>query len=226
MDGHESFIAAAAFEPEPTAVAAARRFVRETLNSWQLSGRDDLMVDDAVLLTSELVTNAVVHAGTGVELTCRLNGAAVEVSVLDRHPARMIPDPPSGGAEADRPNGRGLLLPGALSSSWGVTYAPTAKVVWFRLGLGSGPGGAPAATPADDETRTGGGPPEHFGPGEFSSPAIERSGADRLPGGCHELLGHAVELASAAVAADAVYALIPDEEGELKIRAAAGRGAA
>ena len=225
MDRHEGFIATAAFEPEQTAVAAARRFVRETLNSWQLSGRDDL-VADAVLLTSELVTNAIVHAGTGVTLTCRLNGAAVEVSVLDRHPARMIPDPPGGRAEADRPNGRGLLLPGALSSSWGVTYAPTAKVVWFRLGLSSRPDGAPTAAPAGDEARTGAGPPNGFELGEFSLPAVERSGADRLRGGYHELLGHAVELASAAVAADAVYALIPDEEGELRIRAAAGRGAA
>ncbi len=146
--------------------------------------------------------------------------------MLDRHPARMIPDPPSGRAEADRPIGRGLQLPGVLSSSWGVTYAPTAKVVWFRLGLGSRPCGAPAATPSDDETRTGAGPPNGFEPGEFASPALERSGADRLPGGYQELLGHAVELASAAVAADAVYALIPDEEGELRIRAAAGRGAA
>jgi len=68
VDGHEDLVAAAAFEPEPTAAAAARRFVRETLNSWQLSGRDDI-VADAVLLTSELVTNAVVHAGTSVQLT-------------------------------------------------------------------------------------------------------------------------------------------------------------
>ena len=141
MDGHEGRVAAAVFEPEPAAVAAARSFVRETLNSWQLSGRDDL-VADAVLLTSELVTNALVHAGTGIQLTCRLDGVAVEVSVLDRHPARMIPDPSSGSAEADRPGGRGLLLPGALSSSWGVTYTPAAKVVWFRLGLGARPDGA------------------------------------------------------------------------------------
>ena len=225
MDGHQGFIAAAAFEPEPTAVAAARHFVRETLNSWQLPGRDDL-VADAVLLTSELVTNAIVHAGTGVELTCRLNGAALEVSVLDRHPARMIPDPPGGRAEADRPNGRGLLLPGALSSSWGVTYAPTAKVVWFRLRLSSRPGGAPAAAPAADGPRPGAEPSNGFEPGESSSPAVERSGADWLHGGYYELLGHAVERASAAVAADAAYALIPDEEGALRIRAAAGHGAA
>jgi len=224
VDGHEGLVAAAAFEPEPTAAAAARRFVRETLTSWQLSDRDDL-VADAVLLTSELVTNAVVHAGTAVQLTCRLDGAAVEVSVLDGHPARMIPDPPSGAAEAHRPNGRGLLLPGALSSSWGVTYAPTAKVVWFRLGLGARPDGAPAAAPAVDEALTAAGRPSGFEPGGFSSPAVERGGADRLQGGYHELLGHAVELANAAVAADAVYALIADEDGELRMRAAAGHGA-
>jgi serine phosphatase RsbU (regulator of sigma subunit)/anti-sigma regulatory factor (Ser/Thr protein kinase) len=224
VDGHEGLVAAAAFEPEPTAAAAARRFVRETLTSWQLSDRDDL-VADAVLLTSELVTNAVVHAGTAVQLRCRLDDAAVEVSVLDAHPARMIPDPPSGAAEAHRPNGRGLLLPGALSSSWGVTYAPTAKVVWFRLGLGARPDGAPAAAPAADEALTAAGRPSGFEPGGFSSPAVERGGADRLQGGYHELLGHAVELANAAVAADAVYALIADEDGELRMRAAAGHGA-
>ena len=78
MDGHEARVTAAAFEPEPTAVAAARRFVQETLNSWQLSGHDEL-VADAVLLTSELVTNALVHAGTSIQLTCRLDDAAVEV---------------------------------------------------------------------------------------------------------------------------------------------------
>ena len=225
MDGHERRVAAAAFEPEPTAVAAARRFVRETLNSWQLSGRDDV-VADAVLLTSELVTNALVHAGTGVQLTCRLDGAAVEVSVLDRHPARMIPDPPSGSAEADRPAGRGLLLSGALSSSWGVTYAPAAKVVWFRLGLGARPGGAPAAVPDVGEALTAAGRSNGFEPGEFSLAAGKRGGADRLQAGYHELLSHAVELASAEVAADAVYALIPDEDGELRIQAVAGHGAA
>ena len=220
MDGHEGRVAAAAFEPEPTAVAAARRFVRETLNSWQLSGRDDL-VADAVLLTSELVTNALVHAGTSIQLTCRLDGAAVEVSVLDRHPARMIPDPPSGSAEADRPGGRGLLLPGALSSSWGVSYAPTAKVVWFRLGLDAQSDRAPAV----GEALVAAGRPNGFTPGEYSSPEGIGRGADRLQGGYQELLGQAVELAGAEVAADAVYALAADEDGELRIRAAAEHGA-
>ncbi len=145
-DEHENLVATAAFQPEPAAAAAARRFVRETLNSWQLPCRDDL-VSDAVLLTSELVTNAVVHAGTGIQVVCRLDRASVEVSVLDRHPARMIPDPPSGSARSDRPSGRGLLLPGALSSSWGVAYGPAAKVVWFRLALRARPGCTRAELP-------------------------------------------------------------------------------
>jgi serine phosphatase RsbU (regulator of sigma subunit)/anti-sigma regulatory factor (Ser/Thr protein kinase) len=147
-DEHEDLVATAAFRPEPAAVAAARRFVRETLSSWQLPCRDDL-VSDAVLLTSELVTNAVVHAGTAVQVACRRQGADVEVSVLDRHPAGIIPDAPDGSAGTDRPSGRGLLLPGALSSSWGVTYAPAAKVVWFRLALRALPDGAPAGLPGD-----------------------------------------------------------------------------
>src|SRR5262249_62372060 len=103
-DGPRARVAEAVFEPVPRAVADARRFIRNTLISWGLSGRDDL-VADAVLLASELVTNAIVHAGTRVQLTCRLHGASVEVSVLDRHPARVIPDPPGAAAEAHRPNG-------------------------------------------------------------------------------------------------------------------------
>src|SRR5215471_15870391 len=135
-------VAAAGFDPEPSAVATARCFVRDTLVSWGLPGRDDV-VTDAVLLASELVTNAIVHAGTAVELTCRFNGATVEISVLDRHPARVIPDPPGAAADVARPSGRGLLLPAALSSSWGVTYASAAKVIWFRLGS-AGPAAGPA----------------------------------------------------------------------------------
>ena len=138
--------AVADFEPDPAAVAAARRFVRETLISWGLSYVDD-RVADAVLLASELVTNAIVHAGTPVQLTCRLDGPTVEVSVLDRHPARVIPDPPSAGVDVDRPSGRGLLLPAALSSSWGVTYASAAKMIWFRLGPDAAADGPAAAGP-------------------------------------------------------------------------------
>ncbi len=223
MDGRQNLVAAADFDPEPAAAAAARRFVRETLISGGMSHDDDL-VTDAVLLASELVTNAVVHAGTPVQLTCRVDGTNVEVSVLDRHPARVIPEPPAATAVVDRPSGRGLLLPAALSSSWGVTYAASAKAIWFRLG--------PDAGYAEPE------PGADAGPGGVETPAMPGSGpreagpaaraqrrtADLLQLGYDELLGHAVELAREAAGADAAYALIADEDGELRMRAAVGGG--
>jgi serine phosphatase RsbU (regulator of sigma subunit)/anti-sigma regulatory factor (Ser/Thr protein kinase) len=220
VHGHQDLSAEAAFEPEPTAVADARRFVRNTLTSWGLSERGDL-VADAVLLASELVTNAIVHAGTPVQLTCRRDGANVEVSVLDRHPARVIPDPPGTAAEVDRPSGRGLLLPAALSSSWGVTYAPAAKVIWFRLGP-DGADGHAASGPAVDEALAAAGHADVGGP----APGADQAARDLLTLSYDELLAYAVSLAREAVAADAAYALIADEGGELRMRAAAGRGVA
>ena len=148
LEARDDLVATAAYQPVPAAAAAARRFVRDTLCSWELAGehglsRDeraeqDALVDDAVLLTSELVTNAVLHAGTPVQVTCRLLGdlsdGAVEIAVLDRRPAQIRPDRPHTAAEAaERTNGRGLQLPSELASAWGVTYARAAKAVWFRL---------------------------------------------------------------------------------------------
>jgi serine phosphatase RsbU (regulator of sigma subunit)/anti-sigma regulatory factor (Ser/Thr protein kinase) len=220
VDEDQDFCAAADFEPDPAAVAAARCFVCDTLISWGLPD-DDIRVTDAVLLASELVTNAIVHAGTRVQLTCRMNTETVEISVLDRHPARMIPDPPSAADQVDRPSGRGLLLPAALSSSWGVTYASAAKVIWFRLGPDAGSHRhaptAPAVAASLAAERTGtdlGGP----------APTGRPGGRDLLQLGYDELLGHAVTLAREAVGADAAYALVADEDGELRMRAAAGRG--
>src|SRR5580704_8438024 len=125
VQARDDLVATAAYQPEPAAAAAARRFVRDTLRTWQVVGRSasqDELVDDAVLLTSELVTNAVVHAGTPVQVTCRLAHGAVEVVVLDRHPVQLVPDrEPRDSSGAERTSGRGLMLPAELASSWGVT---------------------------------------------------------------------------------------------------------
>ena len=147
MKGRKDLVASAAYLPEPAAVAAARKFVRDTLRSWLDTApgaeADGGLVDDAVLLTSELVTNAVVHAGTQVQVTCKLAAGAVEVVVRDSHPARMVPGPaPDDTVPAERTGGRGLLLPSALAAAWGVSYGTDAKAVWFRMGLPGAPGGA------------------------------------------------------------------------------------
>jgi GAF domain-containing protein/anti-sigma regulatory factor (Ser/Thr protein kinase) len=347
--GRSDLAASAAYQPEPAAAAAARRFVRQILQSWDIAARTwdpDRLVDDAVLLTSELVTNAVVHAGTSLDVTCRLTSGELEVAVRDRHPARSLPDIPKA-ASISAERGRGLLLPSVLASSWGVTYARTAKAVWFRLSLardrdrGASDGAAsppPATTAAGgandawaeeawaeeawteeawtEEARpnrisaagtgrgsagttaagaaagadSSGAPPQSSASSASGSPGIPPSGAaipvpaetapaetvtaetvtaetvtaetvpaaagtahgaamiagpagrdgaaDRLAGddaasalrpdlgtlSYNELLRHTVETARDVVTADAAYALVADEDGELRVRAAAGVG--
>ncbi|UYQ64773.1 SpoIIE family protein phosphatase [Streptomyces peucetius] len=125
--------AAASFDPVGRSVATARAFVRDTLQGW---GHSDV-VDDAVVLTSELVTNAVIHAGTSADVLCLRSEDGVRVEVADRYPEREVPIQGSGRtiADLDSENGRGLLLCAALASRWGVEYTPTHKTVWFQLDL-------------------------------------------------------------------------------------------
>jgi len=111
-------------------VADARRFIRETLRGWEVED----VLDEALLLVSELVTNAVVHAGTRTEVTAQLLDGAVRVDVEDHHPSRLLPPIPIPARE-DQEGGRGLYLSAAVSSAWGVEYTRVAKVVWFRLDL-------------------------------------------------------------------------------------------
>ncbi|MEZ7005595.1 SpoIIE family protein phosphatase [Streptomyces sp. AD55] len=125
--------AAAGFEPLGRSVASARSFVRDTLQGW---GHADI-VDDAVVLTSELVTNAVVHAGTAADVTCLRSEEGVRIEVADRYPEREVPVQGSLATmgSPDREGGRGLQLCAALATRWGVEYTPTHKTVWFQLDL-------------------------------------------------------------------------------------------
>jgi serine phosphatase RsbU (regulator of sigma subunit)/anti-sigma regulatory factor (Ser/Thr protein kinase) len=227
VKGRRDLAASAAYEPGPAAAAAARRFVRETICSWQLADRSSQLVDDAVLLTSELVTNAIVHAGTPLRVSCRLDDGEVEVTVQDRHPARMLRDMNGTAVGAERTNGRGLLLPVALASSWGVSYTRTAKAVWFRIaatdrsvarqepGAGSTGETFGRAAPQPDV-----GTAEGVRPGPAAGDPLATIG--RLS--YDELLRRTVEAARDMAGADAAYALVADEDGELRIRAGAGLG--
>jgi PAS domain S-box-containing protein len=138
--------AAASFEPVGRSVASARAFVRDTLQGW---GHADI-VDDAVVLTSELVTNAVVHAGTAADVVCLRSDEGVRVEVADHYPEREVPlqSSPANMGSPDREGGRGLQLCAALADRWGVEYTPTHKTVWFRLTLPERPVGTRAAGPA------------------------------------------------------------------------------
>ncbi|MFJ6387243.1 SpoIIE family protein phosphatase [Streptomyces sp. NPDC091972] len=128
----------------PLAPGSARALLREAVAEWAelaLPGSEfisDRQTDDAVVVVSELVTNAVVHAGTDIEVACRLEAdtGALVVEVLDHHPSRAPRDsdsePPSGTPEY----GRGLRLVAALAETWGITYRTGAKTVWAQLPAG------------------------------------------------------------------------------------------
>ncbi|MFB7714555.1 SpoIIE family protein phosphatase [Streptomyces sp. NPDC056105] len=138
--------AAATFDPVGRSVATARAFVRDTLQGW---GFPDI-IDDAVVLTSELVTNAVVHAGTSAEVLCLRTDDGVRVEVADRYPEREIPLQQSAinMGNPDREGGRGLQLCAAIATRWGVDYTPTHKLVWFQLALPQRSVGTRTAGPA------------------------------------------------------------------------------
>ncbi|WP_344532391.1 SpoIIE family protein phosphatase [Streptomyces albiaxialis] len=142
--------AAATFEPVGRSVASARGFVRDTLQGWGLAD----IVDDSVVLTSELVTNAVVHAGTAAEVLCLRDEDGVRIEVVDRYPERELPlqEPGLQPGSPDREGGRGLLLCAALATRWGVDYTAADKRVWFRLDLPERPVGTRAAGPALPDT--------------------------------------------------------------------------
>lgn len=138
--------AAASFAAVSRSVATARSFVRDTLQGWGFAD----IVDDAVVLTSELVTNAVVHAGTSADVLCLRADDGVRIEVADRYPEREIPLQGShvNMGSPDREGGRGLQLCAAMASRWGVEYTSTHKQVWFQLDLPDRPVGTRSAGPA------------------------------------------------------------------------------
>jgi len=104
----------------------ARKFATARCRDWHCTG----VVDDAALVVSELVTNAVTHAQSSCELRLRLSGGVLRIEVADA--GKGTPDPlaPDAGDE----HGRGLLIVSALSTAWGVQNGLDGrKIVWAEL---------------------------------------------------------------------------------------------
>lgn len=109
-----------------SSIRKARSFVDATLASWRLDG----LRERAVLLTSELATNAVLHAHTRFTLSVLLDEElTVEVTDGSEELPRVEPTP------LDGVRGRGLLLVSQLASRWGTRSARGGKTVWFSLAL-------------------------------------------------------------------------------------------
>jgi anti-sigma regulatory factor (Ser/Thr protein kinase) len=112
--------------PEARAPSASRRFVRSALESWEL----EVLTDTAVLLTSELVTNAIVHAQTEVVVTIRRdNQRSITISVQDGSQIQ----PRLASHADDSTTGRGIEILQELAASWQVIAQPAGKTVLFTL---------------------------------------------------------------------------------------------
>jgi hypothetical protein len=113
----------------PAAAAEARGRVRAAICTWDV--RVD--VDVAVLLTSELVTNAISQdAGEPVMLAIACSKDELRVDVHDG--SHSVPMPVNAAVDAEA--GRGLVLVDSLSDEWGWYHTPSGKAVYFRLGFG------------------------------------------------------------------------------------------
>ncbi|MFD9566332.1 ATP-binding protein [Streptomyces sp. NPDC059994] len=116
----------------PRSVGHARALLAEQARAWKVP---DELTETAVLLLSELMTNAVRHAhvplGQAVVARCVLGGDIFRVEVIDANVALPCPRP----AGPDDGSGRGLALVEALSDAWGANPRPygTGKTVWFEL---------------------------------------------------------------------------------------------
>ena len=116
------------FEQDAQSARAARRFVNQILTGWDDDGGD--LTDTVTLLVSELVTNAVVHAGSEVEVSVRLSPTAARIEVTDDSTESINPRD----ATQEEDSGRGLALVGSLARRWGVRPAPGGgKTVWFEV---------------------------------------------------------------------------------------------
>ena len=112
---------------EPAAIGPARSQLRTILLGW---GMDPNATEAAVLCLSELVTNAVVHAGSASSVHVVNDGGAVTVAVRN---TGSRPRPGPGSSESLEVHGRGLQLVDGLTSRWGAEQDGAAFTTWFVL---------------------------------------------------------------------------------------------
>jgi anti-sigma regulatory factor (Ser/Thr protein kinase) len=117
----------ATFPGTPVSAGRARKFLESALDT---AGRSEV-AEVAVLLVSELVSNAILHAGTVLEVVVRVLPDRLGVEVHDQ-----------GGGQAVRRRysamsgtGRGLMLVEELARDWGTVVTESGKFVWFELDL-------------------------------------------------------------------------------------------
>lgn len=143
---------------EPRSAARARTFVADVLASLNRSE----LVDAAQLAVSELVTNAVLHANTDIEVAVLGTDTGARIEVCDGHPG--LPTTRHYGDYAT--TGRGLGLVSALAADFGIdAEVPTGKRVWFVLTTGAGEPERPVSAEWDIDELLGSIEPPNDGTG-------------------------------------------------------------
>jgi anti-sigma regulatory factor (Ser/Thr protein kinase) len=112
------------------AARQARDAVRNAVTEWQLSS----CLDDALLIVSELVTNATSHSGGEVSLHLRTSGTLLRIEVHDEQVDAL---PETRDPSDTEPGGRGLHLVAALSSNWGWEVGAHTKTIWAEIPCGA-----------------------------------------------------------------------------------------
>ena len=140
-------------------VASVRHTISGWLRDWDLGG----LVEDVELVASELITNAVLHAGGEIVVVLQRCGGGVRVVVRDGRPEAVpvlgtLPllgrlgdddvDQVTRSVFEGTTTGRGLLLVDAFADAWGVAVEPRSKEVWAELGTGRASGAEPVCGPA------------------------------------------------------------------------------
>jgi hypothetical protein len=105
----------------------ARDHVRRSIQGWNVD-ESGQVTDEAILLTSELVTNALTHGDVPVTVAVSLSGGQLRVEVHDSSPVLpIVPD------ADDALTGRGFVLVSAIATEWGFYTTATGKAVYFVL---------------------------------------------------------------------------------------------
>jgi anti-sigma regulatory factor (Ser/Thr protein kinase) len=113
-------------EHNPAAVRQARSFVEAQCHAV---GLNDDTSDTAVLLTSEIVTNAFLHGRSGARVTLTATADRLRVEVVDDNTRLPQVAPP----DREALNGRGLAIVDMLATEWGADSRLQGKIVWFEL---------------------------------------------------------------------------------------------
>jgi anti-sigma regulatory factor (Ser/Thr protein kinase) len=112
--------------PSVESVRFSRRVIRGALTTFATD-----LIEDAAILTDELVANAIVHGEPPIGLKVRTDENVLCVAVTDGGAGTADPQPIDPSAES----GRGLTIVDKLSDAWGVSQLPEGKCVWFELRL-------------------------------------------------------------------------------------------